>query len=154
MNKELLKQCYLFKEMNPEELTKLEAALSLKNFNRGDRIFSQGDEAEALYLIKAGSVRVLQKGKKGDRIEIALLPAGSHFGEMAFLDEEKRSATIESVDQTEVLRIDYEKLRSVLMENKVIAIKFLKAMALFLCDRLRATTNDLSFARELNLTHF
>ena len=101
-----------------------------------------------------GSVRVLQKGHAGDAIEVAVLGSGSHFGEMAFLDQEKRSATVEALEKTEVLRVDYDKLRAALSTNPVIAVKFLRAMALFLCGRLRVTTNDLSFARELNLKHF
>lgn len=154
MTKDLLKNCYLFRDMNADELTKIDSALSFENFNRGDEIFSQGDKAEALYLIKMGSVRVMQKGSNGDLIEIAVLGTGSHFGEMALLDNELRSATVEVMEKSEILRVDYDKLRSILMQNSSIAVKFFRALALFLCGRLRVTTNDLSFAREMNLRHF
>lgn len=154
MAKELLKNCYLFRDMSPDELGHLETALSNEVFNRGDEVFSQGDVAKALYLIKMGSVRVLQKGSSGDQIEIAVLGTGSHFGEMAFLDGEKRSASVEVMEKSEILRVDYDKLRSVLTAHPVVAVKFFRALALFLCGRLRVTTTDLSFARELNLKHF
>ncbi len=101
-----------------------------------------------------GSVRVMQKTAAGDMIEVAVLGTGSHFGEMAFLDNEARSATVEAIEKTDVLRVDYEKLQVVLGRQPSIAVKFLRAMALFLCGRLRVTTTDLSFARELNLKHF
>lgn len=154
MGKELLKNCYLFRDLSAEELGHLEPALTSEVFNRGDEVFSQGDVAKALYLIKMGSVRILQKSSAGDLIEIAVLGTGSHFGEMAFLDGEKRSASVEVMEKSEILRVDYEKLRSVLVSHPVVAVKFFRALALFLCGRLRVTTTDLSFARELNLKHF
>jgi CRP-like cAMP-binding protein len=152
--KDLLKNCYLFRDMNGDELNKVDSALNIEIFNRGDEVFSQGDPAKALYIIKMGSVRVMQKATSGDLIEIAVLGSGSHFGEMAFLDNEKRSAGIEVLEKTEVLRIDYEKLKTILQQNSPIAVKFFRALSLFLCGRLRVTTNDLSFSRELNLKHF
>lgn len=154
MAKDLLKNCYLFRDMNGDELSKIDGALSVEIFNRGDEVFSQGDPAKALYIIKMGSVRVMQKGSSGDLIEIAVLGTGSHFGEMAFLDNEQRSATVEVLEKSEILRVDYEKLRNILSQNLNVAVKMYRALSLFLCGRLRVTTNDLSFAREMNLKHF
>lgn len=154
MGLELLKNCYLFRDMTPDELTKLEPAVKVQKFNPKNELFGQGDEATSLYIIKHGSVHVLQKASSGDMIEVATLGTGSHFGEMAFLDGEKRSATVEAIEQTEVLCIDYSALREILLKNPGMAVKLYRAMGVFLAGRLRITTNDLSFAREMNLKHF
>lgn len=154
MSAELLKTCYLFRDLTAEELKVLQPALEQESFNRTDEVFSQEDPAMALYIIKAGSIRVQQKVSNGDQIEVATLGSGSHFGEMAFIDRERRSATITVMEKTEVLRVDYDKLQSILHHSPQIAVKFYRAMALFLCGRLRITTTDLSFAREMNLRHF
>ena len=81
-------------------------------------------------------------------MEVEKVGPGSHFGEMAFLDGERRSAGVEVVERSEILKIDYEQLRQILIQNPAMAVKFYKTIAVFLCSRLRATTTDVSFARE------
>ena len=148
MEKKLLSNCYLFQDMTPDELKKLEPATVSETFGIADEVFSQGDKATALYIIKTGSVKIQQKGSKGKMIEVAKVGAGSHFGEMAFLDGERRSAGVEVVERSEIMKIDYEQLRQILIQNPLMAVKFYRTIAVFLCSRLRATTTDVSFARE------
>lgn len=148
MEKELLSNCYLFRDMTPDELKKIEPATVSETFAIADEVFNQGDKANALYIIKKGSVKIQQKGSKGKMIEVAKVGSGSHFGEMAFLDGERRSAGVEVVERSEILKIDYEQLRKILIQNPAMAVKFYKTIAVFLCSRLRATTTDVSFARE------
>ncbi|MCM2281566.1 MAG: cyclic nucleotide-binding domain-containing protein [Bdellovibrionaceae bacterium] len=150
----LLLNVYLFKDMTPAELEKIGTIAKQSSYVPGDEIFNQGDEAHSLYVIRYGSVRIQQKSKEGDGVDVAHLGTGSHFGEMAFVDGEKRSATVSVVEKTEIVSLDFDGLRKVLDANPGIAVKFYKSLCLFLCGRLRITTNDLSFAREKNLRHF
>lgn len=150
----VLQNIYLFKEMTPADLGKINAIATVSSYSPGDEIFLQGGEAHALYIIKFGSVRIQQHSSAGDSIDVATLGTGSHFGEMAFVDGEKRSATVTVVENTEIVALDFSQLREVLDANPLMAVKFYKSLCHFLCGRLRITTNDLSFARERNLRHF
>lgn len=150
----LLQNVYLFSELSAAEVEKISAIANLSSYVPGDKIFSQGDEAHSLYVIKYGSVRIQQKSKDGDGVDVAHLATGSHFGEMAFVDGEKRSATVSVIERTEIVSLDFERLRKTMDANQTIAVTFYKSLAHFLCGRLRITTNDLSFAREKNLRHF
>ncbi len=150
----LLQNVYLFKEMSPDELERIGAIAKLSSYAQGDEIFNQGDAAHSLYVIKYGSVRIRQKSKDGDGVDVAHLATGSHFGEMAFVDGEKRSATVFAIEKTEIISLDFGQLRETLDANPTVAVKFYKSLCHFLCGRLRITTNDLSFAREKNLRHF
>ena len=146
-----MKEIYLFKTMDPKQLEKLGKGAASKSYGPGEDIFTQGDPATALYIVKFGSVRIHQKSSKGDRIEISTLGTGSHFGEMAFLDSEKRSASVTAIESTEIITLPFEWLRKQLDEDKEISLRFYQSLAHFLCGRLRVTTNDLSFVREKNL---
>lgn len=150
----LLQNVYLFKDMSPGEMEKISAIARMSSYAPGDELFTQGDEAHSLYVIKYGSVRIQQKSADGDGVDVAHLATGSHFGEMAFVDGEKRSATVSVLEKTEIVTLDFDELRKVLDQNPTIAVKFYKSLCHFLCGRLRITTNDLSFAREKNLRHF
>ncbi len=154
MAAEIIKNIYLFKECHQQELSQIHHIVKTEVYNPGDEIFSQNDRATSLYIIKMGTVKIQQKGSTGDVINLATFGSGSHFGEMSFLDGETRSATVSAVEKTEILKIEYAELKKVMEENPSLSIKVHKALATFLCGRLRVTTTDLSFAREKNLRHF
>jgi len=152
--KNLLHNVYLFKGLNSDQMELVNEAGNMVAYAPGDEIFSQADPAKALYVIKYGSVKIHQKSSNEEKIEVATLGTGSHFGEMAFVDDEPRSASATAIEKSEIVVMDYERLRSVLKEHPFIAVHFYRELCHFLCGRLRITTNDLSFAREKNLSHF
>lgn len=154
MSQELLKSIYLFSDFGPRELAELASVVSEDTYQTGDEIFSQGDKASALYVIKFGSVKVLEKAKdSSDPVAVATLGTGSHFGEMGFLDSSPRSASVEVIEKSQILRIDYDQLRAFLEKSPTNGVTFFRAVARFLAGRLRATTLDLSFAREFSKKH-
>jgi len=144
----LLKNVYLFKTLSDKQLAAVGALGQTENFMRGDTIFVRGEPAKGMYFIKHGSVTIQQSG-----IDVATLGAGSHFGEMAFVDAEPRSASAVAQEQSELVVIPYESLASYLKTNTDAAVVFYRELAHFLAGRLRATTSDLSYAREKNLSH-
>lgn len=154
MAQDLLKKIYLFQDLNDQELSYVNQVTQLKTYNPGDEIFSQGDPATALYVIRMGSVKIIKKGKQDTDINITTMGSGAHFGEMSMLDHETRSATAEVLEKSEILQMDYAQLNKVFEAHPQIALKIYRALSIFLCGRLRLTTNDLSFAREKNLRHF
>jgi CRP-like cAMP-binding protein len=154
MSKAILQNVYLFKTLNAQELDAVSAIAENRDIMKGDTIFLKGETAEALYMIKNGGVRIEHSTKSGDSIEVAALSAGSHFGEMAFVDNAPRSATATGTESGEMIVVPYKKLFGLLTQNPSIAVKFYRELAHFLAGRLRVTTSDLSFAKEKNHTHF
>jgi CRP-like cAMP-binding protein len=152
--KNVLQNAYLFKELNPEQLELIGSISQIHVYPPQDKIFTEGDVARAAYFIKYGSVRILQKTQSGEGMEVATLGTGSHFGEMAFLDGEKRSATAVAIEKTTIVEVPYNSLKVLMDANPIIAVTFYRELAHFLAGRLRITTNDLGFAREKNLSHF
>ena len=150
----LLQSVYLFTDLSADERASLAKIAEEMSLAAGFPIFSTGDPATALYLIKDGSVRVAVTSSGGKSIDVATLGSGSHFGEMALIDGAKRSATAETLEATAIFRFDYGKIQSVLNSSPPIASKFYRALARFLSNRLRQTTTDMGFAREKNLRHF
>lgn len=153
-SRSLLQNVYLFKTLTADELDAVSSISQLQTFTSGDTIFLKGEAAKALYFIKSGQIRIQQSTKSGDSIDVATLGAGSHFGEMAFVDNEVRSATATAGDRGELIVVTYEKLNSLLAKSPNIAVKIYRELAHFLAGRLRVTTSDLSYAKEKNLSHF
>lgn len=154
MSRSLIQNVYLFKTFEPKELDAVGETGKVMQFQKGDTIFIKGEAANAMYLIKHGSIQIQQSTASGDSLTVATLGTGSHFGEMPFVDGQNRSATAAAAEQTEVIVIPYDKLKLFLNQNKDAAVKFYRELSHFLCGRLRVTTTDLNFAREKNLSHF
>ena len=150
----LLQNVYLFKGLGESELQMISEITQAKTYAPNEDVFTEKDQANALYILRHGSVRIHQKSDSGENIEVATLGTGSHFGEMAFVDEERRSASATAIEASDILMIPYDRLSEFLERNETIAVHFYRELSRFLCGRLRVTTNDLSFAREKNLSHF
>jgi CRP-like cAMP-binding protein len=99
------------------------------NFNPGEIIITEGEEGNAAFLIKSGSVEVsVGEGKKAK--VVATLKEGDVFGEMSLLEPGLRSATVKAVTHTECIVTSYDDFMSSIQENPEQAIKFMKTLVL------------------------
>jgi signal-transduction protein with cAMP-binding, CBS, and nucleotidyltransferase domain len=75
----------------------------IKKFKTGEMIFHENDECDGMYLIDSGRVRVFKtivcNQEKRD-VDLCTLGQKSMFGEMAMLDEARRSASVQAIEDT------------------------------------------------------
>ena len=79
----LLKNFYLFTGMTSNDLHALEAIAERKVFIAGDLVYSEGEVADALFLIEMGTVDIVPRGKE---MVFATIGSGQGFGELAFFE--------------------------------------------------------------------
>ena len=99
---------HLLPNADPEVIRQLALKAQIETFHKNDVIFRQGKDGDAMYLIRSGSVKISQRGDRGeDDIVINYLPAYRYFGEMALLDPHNpyRTATVTAVTKTEVIKV-------------------------------------------------
>ncbi|MCC5815756.1 MAG: cyclic nucleotide-binding domain-containing protein [Leptospira sp.] len=149
-NEQILKKIYLFSSLDESELGKISNIAKLKSVFQGDTVFQEGNEAHSLYVVKFGTLKILTNTKEsGTDVGLTTISVGDHFGEMAFFDNDKRSATVEAMEKSELLEISFNELSGVLESNPSIQLKFYKAISSYLIKRVRMLTQDLSYAREI-----
>lgn len=112
---ELLKSTYLFRGLSDDRLARLVDQFDLVTLDEGERLFSAGDEGDNFYLIFDGRVGVTRQVADGDEATAELV-TGDFFGEEALLFNRPRSATITSLDFTELLRLDRDEFYLLLRE--------------------------------------
>jgi putative ABC transport system ATP-binding protein len=83
----------IFKGQTPSALAEVAERMQTERFASGDVVFRQGDPGDKLYLIRSGSVEVVQEDDGARRV-LAMRRAGEVFGELALLSNKPRSATI------------------------------------------------------------
>lgn len=96
------------------------AGVTKAHFESGDVIFNQGDLGDAFYIILEGEAEVFIEADGSSRL-VAVLSAGDYFGELALLNNLRRSATVRCKKAMTVLamrRGDFSALTSNLPSMK------------------------------------
>jgi CRP-like cAMP-binding protein len=100
-----LRQVPMFRDIDAARLKLLAFTSERVNFAQGQRFFSQGDAADAAYVILQGKADVTLESANG-AIKVAELGQNAIVGEMGILSDSPRSATVTSAGSTTALRID------------------------------------------------
>lgn len=108
-------------------------------YRDGETVFSQGDAAADMYVIRSGKVRVFRT-HEGEEITLAVLGPDDFFGEMALFVPGARAATAVAVGETEVEVLDRPTFMSLIKDPVVWRI--LTKM----CERIRSTDEALETA--------
>ena len=146
---EFLKKTVLFKDLSTFELIKVNKVTRTRRLQADEVVFREGTVGDSLFIVKSGSVRVTKMDDGGQEKVLAILNPGDHFGEIALVDHQTRSATIVANEETELIQIKDEDFNRLLEEDKDIALKFYKTFLKVLCMRLRDTNESLTFSRTL-----
>lgn len=103
---------------------KLAAYGSVRKFSSGDRIVTEGDSGDEMFIILQGKVAV----EVGD-ITVGEMNSGDFFGEMSLIDNAPRSATVTASETTLVFAINDKNFERIIAWEPVIAIRIMKSLS-------------------------
>lgn len=144
---ELLKDIPLFQLLEQHEREELAAQLELVRFAGGEAVFHLGDPGDSLYIICKGTVEVYFKNDTGERIVLERPGPGDFFGELAFLEEGCRSASVVALSDTEAFRLSHKNLERFIESRPQAALQILAALS----RRLRQTSERLRHTATRNV---
>jgi CRP/FNR family transcriptional regulator len=136
----LLKSVPLFSDLEGEELERFSQVAVPRSFPGGTRVFHEGDNSDACYIVKSGTFRVTREHSDGRAITLATLGPGEIFGELAMLDGDQRSASAEALTDGELLALPAGDVRALLSRHPEIALKLVAGLV----RRLRAANVRIS----------
>ena len=145
---DLLSRVELFSALDPEGIAAVAAAARPCLLQRNDLVFSEGDHAEDLYIVREGRIAITIRSADGRESVVALMEREDLFGEMPFFDGEGRSADARALEPAELLAVPYQALRDVLEQRPKLLWKVTELMA----RRLRATDAALADSMFLDVT--
>jgi CRP/FNR family transcriptional regulator, cyclic AMP receptor protein len=87
-------------------------------------IFAQGDEADAVFYIQTGKVKLTVVSQHGKEAVVGILDRGSFFGEAALSGQTIRVSTAKALVDSELVRIDKPAMRAVLHDEPAFAEMF------------------------------
>jgi len=134
-----LRQVPMFRDIDPARLKLLAFTSERVQFAPGQRFFSQGDPADAAYVVLDGRATV-SLGAPGGEIQVAELGRNALVGEMGILADNPRSATVTAAEATTALRIDKRVFLELLTHFPQMSIAVMRELA----GRLERTNAQLA----------
>jgi CRP/FNR family transcriptional regulator, cyclic AMP receptor protein len=94
----------LFEGLPETELERLSCQLKRRTFAKDGFLWFEGDDADAVYLVETGLVKIFRSGPKGERVVILMAFPGDLIGEPAVLAEaEFRASDAQAEEKTTCL---------------------------------------------------
>lgn len=121
---EVLRKVPLFAELGDEDLQQVARVFKRRQFSPGETVTKEGAGGAAFFLIESGEAEVTVRGRARPP-----LTAGAHFGEVALIDGQQRSATIVASSELVCYGLTYWDFQPLVQENAAIAWGLLQAMA-------------------------
>ena len=115
----------LFAPLAPEQRDELAARAVERIYGQGEKIVCQGEPGGSMFVVHRGRVRVVESSGR----ELAALEAGGYFGEMSMLTGQPRSATVEAVEECQVVELTAASLREVALANPEVVTRISAVVA-------------------------
>ena len=134
----MLDKVEIFEGLTQQELEALSASSVVRSYPKNTVIINESDHADSLYIIESGKVKVYCSDKNGKEFIMNTLIAGDYFGELALLDDDKRSASVRTMEKSSFCIIYKDDFNKVLEQQPNIA----KTLIGNLTRRVRKLTQD------------
>lgn len=127
----ILKQIPLFQGLEEGDLKKISEVVKERTLAAGSCLFKEGDNGDAFYLLKEGTVEVYKNDNGAEKLvtKISHTDESNFFGEMALIEGVARNATIKTAAECKVIEIDKVNFDMLLRLNSFIALRIMTALS-------------------------
>src|SRR5258706_12791231 len=114
----ILKKVPFFTQLPDEQIAHLARLGKATQFDANTHLFHEGDSAENMYIVAAGSVRIYKSAEGSLESEISVVHEGDFFGEMALLDSHPRSASAITLTACELFTLDQFPFMALILKSR------------------------------------
>jgi CRP-like cAMP-binding protein len=111
----------LFSGLPEEELERFAELTRERSYPKGSVILFQDDPGDSLFVLRNGRVKVVLIGEDGREVILGVLEPGAHFGELALIDDQPRSAHVIAMEDAQLLVLRREDFRRRVEANPTVA---------------------------------
>lgn len=132
----LLRDVELFSHLTDEQIGALAARSREVQFRKNAILMTEGDIGESMYLIASGLVKVFVSDDDGRELVLYEQGVGAVIGDIALLDDEPRSASVATLENTSAVMISKTDFINVLESSPQMALGIIRSLT----QRLRQAT--------------
>jgi CRP/FNR family transcriptional regulator, cyclic AMP receptor protein len=126
---DVLSEAPLFEALNERDAQALRAEVRVLKLARGERLFSEGDTGDRLYIIMAGKIKLTRAAPDGRENLLSVHGPGEMFGELSLFDPVPRTSSATAVTDTQLAGLAHDSLHSWLSTRPEVAMYLLQALA-------------------------
>jgi CRP/FNR family cyclic AMP-dependent transcriptional regulator len=134
----LLREIDLFAGLTIDQLREISRTLPMTTCHTGVRITSPDEEAERLYIVKRGRVRLYRLTPDGKQLTLDILDKGRVVGRMSWLGQELTDAYAEAIEDAVICSFTPDELRRLIDRFPGIGLNIIR----YLSDRLAASERE------------
>lgn len=134
-----LRNIPLFEQLSEEDLSTLESLAVTRSYPKNTVLINEGDQANAMYFIDSGKVRVFVSDDQGKELILNTMGKGEYFGELSLLDDENRSASVITTEKSAFSIIYKDDFTDAILKNPTLALSLLKNLT----GRVRQLTENI-----------
>jgi CRP-like cAMP-binding protein len=132
----------LFQGLSQRQLGLVMAAAQPRHYQVGERLFEEGEPGKAIFIIRSGQIELTRRVGEKQRT-LSVLGAGQMFGEMAILDNVKRTASATVKEEGTILLLYIATLDDLIDRHPGLGVKLLRKISIVLSTMLRRANQDL-----------
>jgi CRP/FNR family transcriptional regulator, cyclic AMP receptor protein len=140
----ILRETSLLRSVPAEELKALADVSRLRNFRRGQVVFTRTDPGDTVIVVVSGRIKVTVRSADGAELTLAIVHPGGVLGEIGVVDGGSRTADAETLEASELLLLPRDAVRDVCARVPSAAQALTNSIAATL-RRLTEATADLVF---------
>ncbi len=141
---EVLREAPLFEALSEEDARALRSGIVDVHLDRSERLFSEGDTGDKLYIILSGKIKLTKAAPDGRENLLSVHGPGEMFGELSLFDPIPRTSSATAVTNARLAAIAHDDVRAWLSTRPEVAMHLLQALAQRL-RRINAVKADLVF---------
>jgi CRP/FNR family transcriptional regulator, nitrogen oxide reductase regulator len=127
---DILGRSTFFAGMRDDDIRYVNTFFHEVGYESGEAIYYAGEEANSLYVVAAGKVKLTRHNLSGQDVLLEMLAPGDFFGTLSLLADACYPDTAQAQTQLCVLRIDVRDFQSILLRYPTVAVVVLQEMAL------------------------
>lgn len=153
---EVLKKNHIFDNMSAADMKSMSECFQpeIMSFNKGDKVFSQGDTFKKLGIIAAGIINIVKEDDKGNKFIIEQAEPGAVLDESIGIAEDyKVNVSAEVSVAGKVIAIPFEKLVTTCEKNCPFHVKLLSNIVKLVASNHNALTMKVDFLSKKSVRH-
>ncbi|MFZ2089524.1 MAG: Crp/Fnr family transcriptional regulator [Desulfobaccales bacterium] len=120
---------WVFENLQAEELAALTLAAQRKLYKKGQEVFSQGQQAQKMFLMKGGRVKLSKLTESGDEITLDIRKAGDFLGEAMLLEDTLYPLSATCLEDTLICGFDKPSFEKLVLDHPNIGLQVIKNLS-------------------------
>jgi CRP-like cAMP-binding protein len=130
----VLSQIPLFRRVDAEDRERIAAVAQVREYDRGDRVFDEGDPSDFFFVVITGRVKVFKRAPNGNDIILEMFGPGGPLGAVATYESRPYPASATAIEPTSCLQIPRQAFFALLEQHPSLVRGLLSSLSIRLVE--------------------